>query len=144
MLLSKKRTTKALIRLRGCAGWSAPVLFANPRKQGFSRLGPNGCWHFNIYEKEIFRAQLNWAWKKHYNLGTSSLPKGDDCKTIKDTKNYTTKQGPNISPPPPPTMEAIQGINNNEHRASGPGFKLIFRENLRPRFRKFKIQKEHR
>ena len=31
---------KALIRLRGCAGWSAPVLFANPRRQVFSRRGP--------------------------------------------------------------------------------------------------------
>ena len=30
MVLSKKRITKALIRLRGCAGWSAPMLFANP------------------------------------------------------------------------------------------------------------------
>ena len=27
---SKKRTTKALIRLHGCAGWSAPLLIANP------------------------------------------------------------------------------------------------------------------
>ena len=25
----------ALIRLRGCAGWSAPLLFANPRRQVF-------------------------------------------------------------------------------------------------------------
>ena len=33
MVLSEKRITKALIRLRGCAGWSAPVLFANPRRQ---------------------------------------------------------------------------------------------------------------
>ena len=31
MILSKKRITKALINQRGCAGWSAPVLFANPR-----------------------------------------------------------------------------------------------------------------
>ena len=30
MILSKKRITKALIRLRGCTGWSAPVLFENP------------------------------------------------------------------------------------------------------------------
>ena len=37
---STKRITKALIRLRGCAGWSAPVLFANPRRQVFSRRGP--------------------------------------------------------------------------------------------------------
>ena len=42
MVLSKTRITKALIRLRGCAGWSAPVLFANPRKQVFSRRGPYG------------------------------------------------------------------------------------------------------
>ena len=40
MILSKKQKKKALIRLRGCAGWSAPVLFTNPRRQGFSRRGP--------------------------------------------------------------------------------------------------------
>ena len=40
MILSIKRITKALIRLRGCAGWSAPVLFANHRRQVFSRRGP--------------------------------------------------------------------------------------------------------
>ena len=39
MILSKKQK-KALIRLRRCAGWSAPVLFTNPRRQGFSRPGP--------------------------------------------------------------------------------------------------------
>ena len=41
MILSKNRITKALIRLCGCAGWSAPVLFANHRRQVFSRRGPN-------------------------------------------------------------------------------------------------------
>ena len=41
MVLSKKRMTKALIRLRECAGWSAPVLFANPRRQVLLRRGPN-------------------------------------------------------------------------------------------------------
>ena len=30
----------AQISLRGCAGWSAPLLFANPRRQVFSRRGP--------------------------------------------------------------------------------------------------------
>ena len=40
MKFSKKRITKALIRLRGCAGWSATVLFANLRRQVFSRRGP--------------------------------------------------------------------------------------------------------
>ena len=39
MILSYKRITKALIRLRGCAGWSAPLLFADPRRQVFSRRG---------------------------------------------------------------------------------------------------------
>ena len=40
MILFKKRIIKELIRLRGCAGWSAPLLFANPRRQVFSRRGP--------------------------------------------------------------------------------------------------------
>ena len=40
MILSKMRITKALIRLSGCAGWSAPVLFEKNRRQIFSRRGP--------------------------------------------------------------------------------------------------------
>ena len=40
MILSNKGITKALIRLRRCAGWSAPVLFSNPRRRVFSRRGP--------------------------------------------------------------------------------------------------------
>ena len=40
IVLYKKQITKALIRLRGCAGWSVPVLFTNPRRQVFSRRGP--------------------------------------------------------------------------------------------------------
>ena len=40
MILSEPRIEKVLIRLRGCAGWSAPLLFANHRKQVFSRRGP--------------------------------------------------------------------------------------------------------
>ena len=41
MLLSNKPITKALIRLCVCAGWSAPVLFANLRGQFFSCQGPS-------------------------------------------------------------------------------------------------------
>ena len=37
MVLFNKRITKALIRLRGCAGWSAFLLIANP-KDRFSRV----------------------------------------------------------------------------------------------------------
>ena len=40
MILSKKGITKALISLGGCPGWSAPLLFANPQGQIFSRRGP--------------------------------------------------------------------------------------------------------
>ena len=42
-MLSKKRITKALNRLCGCAGWSAPVLFVNPRKTGFLASRPISC-----------------------------------------------------------------------------------------------------
>ena len=47
-LLSKKRITKALIRLRGCADWSAPVMFANPQRQVFSRQGPYNLNPFSV------------------------------------------------------------------------------------------------
>ena len=40
MIHSKKQITKALISLCGCAGWSAPLLFANLRRQVISRCGP--------------------------------------------------------------------------------------------------------
>ena len=40
MIFFNKRITKVLIRLRGCAGWSAPLLFAAPRRRGFSGRGP--------------------------------------------------------------------------------------------------------
>ena len=34
----------------------------------------NFCWHFHIYLQRKFHAQLNWAWKKFYNLGAWSDP----------------------------------------------------------------------
>ena len=37
MILYNKQITKALIRLQGCAGKSAPLLFASPKDQ-FSRV----------------------------------------------------------------------------------------------------------
>ena len=39
-ILSKNRITKALIRLRGSAGWSVPVLFRKPPKIGFLASRP--------------------------------------------------------------------------------------------------------
>ena len=38
MILSNKRTIKALIRLRGCAGWYASLLFAKTEER-FSSTG---------------------------------------------------------------------------------------------------------
>ena len=52
MIFSKNRIPKALIRLRECAGWSAHVLFAKPRRQVCSLRGP--C----TYDVIICRLQL--------------------------------------------------------------------------------------
>ena len=41
MILSSKQITKALISLRGCAGWSAPLMLATPPKTGFVATRPN-------------------------------------------------------------------------------------------------------
>ena len=41
MISINKRIAKALIRRRGCAGWSAPLLFATPQRHVFLRRGPN-------------------------------------------------------------------------------------------------------
>ena len=50
MILSNKRTTKALIRLRRCAGWSVPLLFANHGRQVFSNRGPYGIEFYRARE----------------------------------------------------------------------------------------------
>ena len=39
MILSKRRITKVLIRLHKCPGWSAPLLFKNPRGHIFLGRG---------------------------------------------------------------------------------------------------------
>ena len=48
MILSNKWKTKVLIRLRVCAGWSAPLMFVNHQRQGLSRRGPNNDWYLYI------------------------------------------------------------------------------------------------
>ena len=59
MILYHKRITKELIRLRGCAGWSAPLLFANPRRQ-FSHVEAQlkdyplkGVFNYNQYDRSL-------------------------------------------------------------------------------------------
>ena len=63
MILSKTRKTKALIRLRGCAGWSAPLLFANHRRQVFSRRGP---FYFINHLEGIFSIMLTFTYWVHF------------------------------------------------------------------------------
>ena len=53
MTFFKTRIKKALIRLRGCTGWSVPVLFAKTRRQVFSRRGP--CYTCNSWFYEEYR-----------------------------------------------------------------------------------------
>ena len=52
MVLSSKRITKALVRLRAYAGWSASLLFANPQRQVFSHRGPYMI-DYGIEEQDI-------------------------------------------------------------------------------------------
>ena len=40
MILFSKQITKALIRMSGCAGWFATLLFITPLRQVYSRRGP--------------------------------------------------------------------------------------------------------
>ena len=62
MALSKKRITKALIRLRGCACWSAPVLFAKPRRQGFSHRGPIMIVTCHLLWELTLNSLDRWRW----------------------------------------------------------------------------------
>ena len=67
MVLSKRRITKALIRLRGCAGWSAPLLFAILWRQVFSRGGNYGivCQNWpETYEYSMTFNQSSWIFVK--------------------------------------------------------------------------------
>ena len=63
MIPSNTRITKALIRLRGCAGWYAPLLFANHRRQVFSRRGPTII-------KERDHCKVSCADPEPYAVGT--------------------------------------------------------------------------
>ena len=45
MVLSKKRITNALIKLRECADWSVPLLFTNSRRQCCYVGSVTACWY---------------------------------------------------------------------------------------------------
>ena len=76
IILSKKRTTKVLIRQRGCAGWSAPLLFAYVIRHIFTWPGLN------------------------VDLKTVALTTGNShlsCRTTKPTKWYVRPAKTQIS-----------------------------------------------
>ena len=54
MIFSNQRLTKALLRLRECADWFAPLLFANPPRQVFSYRGP-----IYLCSSIVLHAQIN-------------------------------------------------------------------------------------
>ena len=69
MIVSKNQITKGLIRLRGCAGWSASVLFANPRRQVFSPCGPYNLaeYELNVFIQSIGVISL-FIWIRHVDI----------------------------------------------------------------------------
>ena len=77
MVLSKKPIAKALIRLHGCAGWSAPVLFANPWRQVFSRRGPNVN---NNRDGQAIIASANWHFRRVRHV--SNMPSCVACHLL--------------------------------------------------------------
>ena len=74
--LSRQRTTKALIRLRGCAGWSVPLLFT--------------------YKTRFLMARLTCTWTDpvnhnlFYEIGSNQLPalEGGQDKMINGHRQY--------------------------------------------------------
>ena len=67
IILSKQWTTTVLVRLRGCAGWSAPLLFAYDIWHIFAWLGPYGDINGNVKQCRpwtdcFWRNNLIWVY----------------------------------------------------------------------------------
>ena len=97
MVLSKKWITNALIRLHGCAGWSAPVLFATPRRQVFSRRGPYNVaplkrvLHFQHLLDQYYHIRKHWLSvdsRSRLYLANHALIVRRDCSVGKNVKYF--------------------------------------------------------
>ena len=55
IIIFKKRTTKVPIRLRGCAGWSAPLLFVYCIRHIFAWPGPSDSWWQEISRRHLWK-----------------------------------------------------------------------------------------
>ena len=77
MILSSKRIKKALISLRGCAGWSVTVLFAPPDR--FCRHEAHLVLNIAIsdlkYTVEFSLEKVHYLYRevRHYNFEISSM-----------------------------------------------------------------------
>ena len=79
MILSKKRITKALFSLGGCAGWSASLLFTNHWSQIFSCQGPYGfkcelsmlylSSYSHIYYRRVYTSMVYISMEQHGTRG---------------------------------------------------------------------------
>ena len=84
IILTRQRTTKVLIRLRGCAGWSASLLFAyciNRFPHVVAHI-INGCLRFRqgfLYEVYWLQYKLYWC-----------------CYAIKSDEHQYTLSGPSL------------------------------------------------
>ena len=94
MILSNKRITKALIRLRECAGWSASVLFANPRRQVFLRRGP-----FAVLALSCLKVQRKAKIRNRYNQAPL-LTRNTIWESDKNTRKHHTQESQEVSPFP--------------------------------------------
>ena len=94
MILSNQRITKVLIRLRECAGWSAPLLFRKPPKTGFLGSRPlfSTSHECRLYQNKLCLCLFYRKLKQKilvmsgvFNLKISSL----NYKLMIDNKIYT-------------------------------------------------------
>ena len=80
IILSRQRTTKGLIRLRGCVGWSVPLLFV---------------YGINRFSHEVAHAKVLFMYKKAMNLSPGSATVNDRSPRIAPSgsakKNVSTK-----------------------------------------------------
>ena len=69
IILSRQQTIKVLIRLCGCAGWSAPLLFA----YGINRFSWRGSYHKNTISNFQYAFHLNYifSYKKPQSYDSS-------------------------------------------------------------------------
>ena len=82
MIFPQKRITKALIDC-GCAGWSAPVLSANPGRQDFSRQGPIMNLLFSYFETCTIFGYIYYAFMIILDtLVTNPAPSSHELNTV--------------------------------------------------------------